>query len=276
MAKLINFLSSILPFWVLRIFLPERFGIYGHLISDRPHLVSNYYKYPSIQELDDFITWIESMGYNFVTFDQYIKDDGNKKVLLTFDDGFKIIYDELHSHLTRRKIPYVLFVLTDPLSNPDFYIKTVRPDPTDSKQERIFLSAEEIKVLKKQGVHIGFHTRSHRLVKDSDPLDEELKLELTIPKEYENLFSEPLCFAYPYMAPKKHSVYNHYMSDQLGYKYFFDTRGFNVKENNHFFRVSIDAEKGTDKKFWIHSVFKRQLLIFLIRLLIFPFRKQST
>ena len=265
MDKLVRLFSGLLPFALLKFFMPRRFVVYGHLISDRNHFISKYYRYPSTQELKSFITWVESLGYTFVDLESYVKNDNEKKVLLTFDDGFKVIYDELHPILKERGVPYAIFVLTDPLTDPNFYIKTVAPDLPINETERIFLSQDEILKLKDDGVHIGFHTRNHRLVKQDDLLDEELKLQLTIPGEYAHLFSSPISFAYPYIAPKVPTVYNEYMRAQLGYKYFFDTRGFNINETNHFYRMGIDAVTTMRKNQWIKFLMKKELFIFILR-----------
>jgi hypothetical protein len=262
MDKLINFLSGIMPFWLLKIFLPDKFILYGHLVSNGNHFVSKYYKYPSQRELSEFIDWVTGLGYSFVDLDDYMKIDDRKKILLTFDDGFKVIIDELHPYLRNRKIPYVIFVLTDPFTNKEFFIKTVKQASND---ERAFLSVEEVLTLKGQGVHIGFHTRSHPRINKNDEIDEALIDQLTIPPQYKMLFSEPLCFAYPYIAPKDYSRYNAFMKENLGYKYFFDTRGFSINEQDHFFRVGIDAENDNTRKKWMRFLIKKQLVIFILK-----------
>ncbi|SHG92209.1 Polysaccharide deacetylase [Chryseolinea serpens] len=219
--------------------------------------MAQYYRYPTEQEFDALVVWCEKMGYAFVGLEDYLADDNRKKILVTFDDGFKIVKEILHPYMMRRQLPYMLFVLTDPLANPAFTIPTIKTNDTTA----MFLSKAEILELKAQGVHIGFHTRNHTKILGSDRLtDESIKDQLTFPKEHDELFSKPLCFAYPYLAPENYGLFDNFMSDVLGYRYFFDTKGFRNSKGNHFFRVSIDIEKNVTRKNWIKFGIKRQWL----------------
>jgi len=246
---------------VLRRTLPQKFIVYGHLVADANHPVAQYYRYPTEREFDAFIKWFKEMGYIFVGLEDFLADDNRRKILLTFDDGFKVVRQVLHPYMMQQQLPYMLFVLTDPLTNPAFTIQTVK---TSQAADQMFLSRAEILELKAQGVHIGFHTRSHRKINDDDDLaDETLRDQLTFPREHEELFSKPLCFAYPYLAPKNYMLFNNFMSDVLGYSYFFDTKGFGSSQKNHFFRVSIDIEKNVIRNKWMNFGIKRQWLMSL-------------
>ncbi|MBL0742218.1 polysaccharide deacetylase family protein [Chryseolinea lacunae] len=240
--------------------LPEKFIVYGHLVGEPNHIVADYYRYPTVDEFDDFIRWVRRHGYAFVGLHDFLKEDGRKKILLTFDDGFRVVHSVLQPYMQANKLPYVLFVLTDPLDNPDFYISTIRPK---RETERTFLTKAEILELKDQGVHIGFHTRSHYQVRNADIMNDIVKEQLTIPKQHEALFSRPLCFAYPYLAPDHYAAFDQFMKDSLGYQFLFDTKGFRQPDGNHFFRVSIDVEKDVTRKNWMRFVLKRQLLLYL-------------
>ena len=259
--KVFDFLTTMLPFGLLRTGLPKQFIVYGHLVGPPDHPVADYYRYPTLEEFDRFIIQFTRQGYSFVSLEDFLKSDQKKKILLTFDDGFKMVRDVLHPYLMTKCIPYVLFVLTDPLDNPGFHISTVKPKHDSAP---LFLTAEEILQLKAQGVHIGFHTRSHHRVDSRDQLtDSFVADQLTIPEKYADLFSKPLCFAYPYYAPDNFESFNRFMHDKLGYQFFFDTKGFSGPQGNHFFRVSIDVEKAWNRSNGILFVVKRQLLLFI-------------
>ncbi len=254
---IVDFLSNHIPLSALKNVLPEKFILYGHLVTNKKHYVSKYYQYPTRNEFDKLIHKFLKFGYRFVSLSEYLVEDNQKKIHLTFDDGFKSIHDDLHPYMQVNNIPYTIFILTDPLWNADFYIRSIKDYDTSI---RTFLSIEEILKLKDQGVHIGFHTRSHLKIEDYHSIsDEEIVRELTIPKQYLYLFSEPLCFAYPYLAPANFRTFNEFMVG-AGYKYFFDTKGFINNNANHFFRVSIDAEKTVFNKNWVEFNVKRQLL----------------
>lgn len=70
-------------------------------------------------------------------------------VVLTFDDGFEDFFTVVAPHLTSRKIPATVFVITDRASG------TLPPNGES------FLSWEEIEQLAASGVDIGSHTCSH-------------------------------------------------------------------------------------------------------------------
>src|SRR5690606_34557958 len=91
-----------------------------------------------------------------------------------------------------------------------------------------------------------------------------LNTELSVPEGFLNLFSSPRSFAYPYLAPSDFTSFNKFMRENWGYKYFFDTKGFNKPAKDHFFRVSIDGEKDINANDWLMFVIKRQLILHLI------------
>ena len=258
-------MSRAIPFTLLKRKLPLKFIVCGHLVQDGNHLVANYYRYPSLEEFDAFIILFRKLGYKFVGLNDYLKEDDQKKVLLTFDDGFKTVFDNLHPYMLKNEIPYMLFIMTDPLYDPGFQIKTLQRDPTlENSEDRLFLSEAEIVKLRDQGVHIGFHTRSHYKIKENYLDNEECLNQLRIPARYLHLFSQPLCFAYPYYAPDDYELFNHYMKENFNYTYFFDTKGFFPNRSNHFFRISMDVEKKVMPENWLRFVIKRQLLFLII------------
>lgn len=253
-----------LPFDALSGLMPDKFIACGHLVGGPDHFVSDHYRYPTLAEFKKFVDWMEGLGYQFVTFEEYRKEDGKKKLLLTFDDGFHILYGEVREYLRSKKIPYVLFILSDALKDPSFLIKTIPPKRSIAGQ-RIFLSEAELLTLKSEGVHIGFHSRSHNKVLAKHINDPGMLLQLAIPAEYKHIFSEPLSFAYPYEAPANYREFDNYMKNELGYEYFFDTKGFLKDEGDHFFRPHIDVPKTIRLKDAIRYAFKLQLFSLFIK-----------
>jgi peptidoglycan/xylan/chitin deacetylase (PgdA/CDA1 family) len=257
--KLINWISNLAPYSVMRQFLPKDFILYGHVVSDSRHPVGQYYQFPTLARFNDLLDEFVSLGYRFVDLPTYLTDSCEKKILLTFDDGFKIIFDDLHPYMQKRKIPYAIFALTAPLDNEDFRIKGINAP----SEERLFMDSNELKLLKQDGVHIGFHTQTHIRVVDQEP--ETIRKEFLIPAEHQNLFSKPIAFAYPYMAPANYERYNRFISTTCGATLFFDTKGFVSKDQNHFFRVSIDGELSIRRKDWLRVVIKRQLVLYMMK-----------
>lgn len=261
-SKILNVLAKFIPFHRLKFLLPQKFILYTHVISDKEHFVKNVYRYPSFKEFDELISLFKNEGYEFVDLERYLASDEKKKILLTIDDGFKIVKDEMHEKLKERKLPYVLFITSKPLIEPGFIfpslIKKNQSNELNRTTERLFLSYEEINYLKKDGVHIGFHTKSHQLLREET--DATKSDEIEIDERFKSLFSQPLIFSYPYFAPSNYQVVNKAIAQQINARYFFDTKGFKNSDGNHFFRVCIDSPLSSNEKNNCIHVVKEQLL----------------
>ena len=91
---------------------------------------------------------IKELNYGFIhpvdfqkNFDNPKK---NKKILLTIDDAFQSFYDVAWPYLKKNKIPFILFVSTEPVGNPGY------------------MTWEQIKEIEKEKfAFIGHHSHSH-------------------------------------------------------------------------------------------------------------------
>lgn len=246
---------------LLRAILPDKFILYGHLISDGYHVAENRYRFPSSQEFSFFIQYIRNLGYSFVSFSEYLACDGKKKILLTFDDGFNVIKKETHNYLKENRIPYMVFILTAPLLDSNFQMDIFKPF-SNNRTENDYLSSSEINFLKNEGVEIGFHTKNHHLVTNETIHD---NFEFEIEKQFEHLFTEPLAFAYPYKAPDHFDEFDEIIKRINGAKYFFDTKGIAENQKNHYFRMSIDSFIGNNAKNIVLYNLKLEAAILLIK-----------
>ena len=83
----------------------------------------NENKYPStnikMDIFDQQMKSIKELGYEFYDPKLFISQFGepkkNKKILITIDDGFKSFYNEAWPYLKKNKIPFILFVSTEPI-----------------------------------------------------------------------------------------------------------------------------------------------------------------
>jgi hypothetical protein len=234
---IIEKLFARIPLFLLPFLLPHKFVLYGHLIGDFNHPIRARFRYPTYGEFDLFISFLHKHNYSFVPFNEYFKNDNRKKVLLTLDDGYKEIFDCIQPFLKLRKIPYSIFIMTEPFENPYFLIKTIGNDTLN--KSRRFVNEDEIKALKANGVHIGFHTRTHFRI-DTE-LNNSIEKEIYFDKKYAALFSQPLAFSYPWSAPIDYSTVDMCIEGK-GYKYIFDTKGYFASVNNHIFRIPMDID----------------------------------
>ena len=83
----------------------------------------NENKYPSTNiKMDVFrnqIDIIKNLNYDFYDpkflIEEFDEPKSKKKILITIDDGFKSFYDEAWHYLKKNKIPFILFVSTEPV-----------------------------------------------------------------------------------------------------------------------------------------------------------------
>ncbi len=86
----------------------------------------------------------------------YSRENPEKSLAITFDDGYASFFNEVLPQLTERGIPATLFIITD------FVGKENRWDLAWGVNRRRHLTWEEIRAVADAGIEIGSHTRTHR------------------------------------------------------------------------------------------------------------------
>ena len=136
----------------------------------------NENKYPSTNiEMDIFkkqINIIKNKNYEFEipeSFDlSFNKPKTKKKILITIDDAFSSFYENAWPFLKENKIPFILFVSTQPVG------------------KRGYMTWEQIKEVEKENfAFIGNHSHSHEYLLDFSFTDFKKDFSLTS-KIYEN------------------------------------------------------------------------------------------
>ena len=231
---------DLIPMWMIKGSLPRKMSFYGHIISDENLIMRHKYRYPSFKEMDEFIDLFRKIGYEFVSYENYIKEDGKKKILLTFDDGWKEVHTRLHPYMMKKKVPYMIFILGYPFHDPYFMIDVF--EKFKEQRKAYFLDTQEIRKLKTDGVSIGFHTINHFNINNTiTPDDQKFLKEIIIEDQYRDMFSDPLAFAYPFSSPKEYARYDDVLRKR-GFKNIFDTRWWHEDSGNHFFRLPMDID----------------------------------
>ena len=197
-------------------------------------------KYPSTNiKLDDFkshINLIENSEFEFISHEQFEdsirKNNLDKKILLTIDDGFYSFYKNAWPILKEKKIPFILFVNT----------KTVGSNG--------YMNWSQIKEISQFNfVHIGNHSHSHAYLVDKN--DEEIKkdLQTSIKIFKEKLNHETNFFAYPFGEYK--NSYKEIVQN-LGFQYAFGQHSGVVDKTKDKFelpRFPINEKYGEIKRF---------------------------
>jgi peptidoglycan/xylan/chitin deacetylase (PgdA/CDA1 family) len=153
-----------------------------HQVTDGK-IIDDYNKFSTL--LADFISGIDILAekYQFVSPSEFL-DQYNFKtnmILITFDDGFRNIFEYAYPYLRSRNIPFTLFITTNYLNKDDY------------------LTTNQLLELNSQSIcTIGSHTLNHYLLSKLS-ITESLYEISESKKELERILdTEVIYFAYPY------------------------------------------------------------------------------
>ena len=147
------------------------------------------HKYPSTSiQMDIFkkqINIINNSNYSFynpINFENFFqKPNGEKKILITIDDAFTSFYENAWPYLKKNKIPFILFVSTEPIG------------------KHGYMNWEQIKeVEKEEFAFIGNHSHSHEYLVKYKFNDFKTDIDLSIKIFEEKLGYNPVFFSYPF------------------------------------------------------------------------------
>ncbi|MDA9753096.1 polysaccharide deacetylase family protein [Candidatus Pelagibacter sp.] len=122
----------------------------------------NESKYPStnikMEVFVEHIKLINNLNYSFIHPDEFIEKfktpKKNKKILLTIDDGLKSFYEVAWPYLKKNKIPFILFISTEPVGNNGY------------------MDWDQIKEIDKENfAFIGHHSHTHNYLIESSNED---------------------------------------------------------------------------------------------------------
>ena len=149
----------------------------------------NENKYPStnirMEVFSQQMELIKNLGYEFYHPDIFLKEfqmpKKEKKILITIDDGFKSFYNEAWPYLKKNKIPFILFVSTEPIG------------------KNGYMTWDEIKEIQKSKIgFIGHHSHTHEYLIDMSENEfiEDIETATKIFKK--ELGYVPPIFSYPF------------------------------------------------------------------------------
>ena len=158
----------------------------GSVISISPRIFSE--QMSILSELDADVVSIEEMLHG--------ADEGHgckPKIVITFDDGFRNLYEHAFPVLQRYRFPATVFLVTDYCGGMNSW-----PSQPSGIMRQALLSWDQIKEMSRAGITFGSHTQSHpNLTTISDREAEE---EIVGSKRaIEDAIGHPVnTFAYPY------------------------------------------------------------------------------
>ncbi len=181
----------------------------------------NENKYPSTNiRMDIFVeqmNMISNLGYEFYDpknfIDQFSKTKDKKKILLTIDDGFKSFYNEAWPYLKKNKIPFILFVSTEPVG------------------KNGYMTWDQIKEIDKSKIgFIGHHSHTHEYLIDMTEKEFIKDIETASKIFDEKLGFVPSIFSYPF------GEYSLYMKDYI-------SKNFKIAFGQHSGVIDINKDK---------------------------------
>ena len=218
--------------------LSQSFKDYG-IISIMYHRFDEN-KYPSTNiRIDAFkkqIELIENEKINFISPKNFknnlISNKGNRKILLTIDDGFASFYENAWPILKKKKIPFILFINTKEVGAFNY------------------MNWEQIKELYKEDfVEIGNHSHSHEYLVDenSSIIRDDINKSIEIFKK--QLGENSIFFSYPF---GEYSLEFKSIIKSLDFKYAFGQHSGVIDETKDLLelpRFPINEKYGDLKRF---------------------------
>ena len=146
-------------------------------------------KYPStnirMSAFKDQINIIQNSNFAFYNPKDFKlnfkKPKINKKILITIDDAFSSFYKNAWPYLKEKKIPFILFVSTEPIG------------------KHGYMSWEQIKEIEKEDfAYIGNHSHSHEYLINYEFENFKNDIDKSIKLFNEKLGYNPIFFSYPF------------------------------------------------------------------------------
>ena len=155
----------------------------------------NENKYPStnvrMEMFEKQLQMIKELNYDFYDpsklISEFDRPKKRKKILITIDDGFKSFYDEAWPYLRKNKIPFILFISTEPVG------------------KRGYMDWKEIKEIEKfDFAIIGHHSHTHEYLIEMSESEFIKDIETATKIFEENLGYVPEIFSYPFGEYSEH------------------------------------------------------------------------
>tara|TARA_A100001234_G_scaffold4160_1_gene3386 strand:- start:836 stop:1894 length:1059 start_codon:yes stop_codon:yes gene_type:complete len=181
----------------------------------------NENKYPSTNiQMDIFekqMEIIKEQDYEFYDPKNFVKEfekiKENKKILITIDDAFKSFYTEAWPFLKEKKIPFILFVSTEPIGKYGY------------------MNWDEIKEIDNSDFgYIGHHSHTHEYLIDMSDKEFENDIETATKIFKDQLGYVPNIFSYPF------GEYSLYMKKYI-------SKNFKIAFGQHSGIIDVNKDK---------------------------------
>ncbi len=181
----------------------------------------NENKYPStnirMEIFREQMNMINDLDYKFydpsLLISDFKKIKNKKEILITIDDGFKSFYNEAWPYLKKNKIPFILFVSTEPVGKFGY------------------MNWDEIREIEKSDIgFIGHHSHTHEYLIDMNESEFIDDIETATKIFKEKLGYVPRIFSYPF------GEYSLYMKKYI-------SKNFDIAFGQHSGVIDINKDK---------------------------------
>jgi peptidoglycan/xylan/chitin deacetylase (PgdA/CDA1 family) len=207
-----------------------------HGISDAPERGSAYYKVntaPGVFERQ--LRFLKERGYSTISLSEAVRllsrreSPGARKIVITFDDGFRNFYINAFPILQKFGFSATMFL-------PTAFIGTARK----SFKGVECMTWDEVRELRKAGVEFGSHTVTHSKLVELNWADVERELRDSKTEMETQLSAGISTFAYPFAFPQGNPVFVQKLADALvenGYRCCLTTEVGRARPGDNVYRL---------------------------------------
>jgi len=169
-----------------------------------------YYQINTTPEVfSEQMHWLKNAGYHSIDLAELLSqhsagEDMPKRVVITFDDGYRDLYTEGLAIMKQCGFTGTIFLATDRIRN------------TPTRYEGVdYLTWQDVRELHAQGFQLGSHTVTHPDLRSLEP--EQIEYELGYSKEViEQEVGEAVeSFSYPFSFPEEDRDFTRFLGDSL-------------------------------------------------------------
>lgn len=211
-----------------------------HIISDNPPAHIKYlYPVRSIKQFEKDLVFLQK---HFTASDFPVKGN-NPQFVLSFDDGLSEDYDIIAPILKKRNIPAIFFVNSAFVDNKDMFTNYIsslnKENPTIDfkeylKNEKPYLTKQQISELKAEGFTIGAHSINHPLFSEITEKEQIRQVQESVNFVIENFGEKQKLFAFPFTDNNVKDTFFDTVFNKNIVDYTFGTAGIkddNIKNN---------------------------------------------
>jgi peptidoglycan/xylan/chitin deacetylase (PgdA/CDA1 family) len=164
-----------------------------------------------VSQFEKGIRFLHSLGYKTVSLEEVFrpKKDFEKRVVITFDDGYEDVYLNAFPILQKYDFTAFIFIITGFVGKPNNW------DFNLGRKRKRHLSWNQIKEMSEFGFGFGSHTVNHPDLTRIDPNWVEYELKKSKEVLEDKLGKEMIFLSYPF------GIYNRFVQEEaerLGYK----------------------------------------------------------